>query len=93
MKAVVYTRYGSPDVLDLKEVAHPVPGEDEILIQTRAAEATKADCELRSFKFAVNWFWLPLRIALGITKPKRIDASRPNKDWGLLSSVWKKGDD
>ncbi|MFT5709716.1 MAG: hypothetical protein ACI8QT_000403 [Halioglobus sp.] len=35
------------------------------------AEATKSDCEMRSFKFAVKWFWLPLRISLGIKKPKR----------------------
>jgi len=45
--------------------------DDEILIKVHAAEATKADCELRSFKFAVNWFWLPLRIAMGIKKPKK----------------------
>jgi NADPH:quinone reductase-like Zn-dependent oxidoreductase len=37
----------------------------------RAAEATKADVEMRSFRFAVKWFWLPLRIAFGITKPRR----------------------
>ena len=36
-----------------------------------AAEATKSDCEMRSFRFAVSWFWLPVRIALGIKKPRR----------------------
>jgi NADPH:quinone reductase-like Zn-dependent oxidoreductase len=36
-----------------------------------AAEVTKSDCEMRSFQFAVKWFWLPLRIAFGIFKPKR----------------------
>ena len=71
MKAIVYTKYGSADVLQLKEVEKPVPRDDEILIKVHAAEATKADCELRSFKFAVKWFWLPLRIAMGIKKPKR----------------------
>ena len=71
MKAVVYTKYGPADVLQLKEVEKPTPMDDEILIKVRAAEATKADCELRSFKFAVKWFWLPLRIAMGIKKPKR----------------------
>ncbi len=71
MKAIVYTKYGSADVLQLKEVDKPVPRDDEILIKVHAAEVTKADCELRSFKFAVNWFWLPLRIAMGIKKPKR----------------------
>ncbi len=71
MKAVVYKEYGSPHVLRLEEVEKPVPRKDEILIKVHAAEATKADCELRSFRFAVKWFWLPLRIALGITKPRR----------------------
>ncbi|MEM7029025.1 MAG: NAD(P)-dependent alcohol dehydrogenase [Chloroflexota bacterium] len=71
MKAVVYTTYGAPDVLQLKEVEKPTPKDNEILIKVKAAEATKSDCELRSFNFPVKWFWLPLRIAMGITKPRR----------------------
>ena len=71
MKAIVYTKYGAPDVLQVKEVAKPNPKDDEVLIRIHAAEATKADCELRSFTFPVKWFWLPLRIMMGITKPKR----------------------
>lgn len=71
MKAIVYTKYGPPDVLQVKEVEKPVPGDDEVLIKVRAAEITKADCEMRSFNFQVKWFWLPLRIALGVVKPKR----------------------
>ena len=71
MRAVCYQHYGPPEVLQLKEVARPVPKDDEILIRVRAAEATKADVEMRSFRFAVKWFWLPLRIAFGIRKPRR----------------------
>jgi NADPH:quinone reductase-like Zn-dependent oxidoreductase len=71
MKAVVYKKYGSPDVLQLKEVEKPIPRDDEVLIRVYAAEATKADCELRSFNFPVKWFWLPLRIAMGLIKPKK----------------------
>ncbi len=71
MKAVVYTKYGSPDVLQLKEVDKPIPKNDEVLIKVYAAEATKTDCELRSFNFQVKWFWLPLRIAMGLIKPKK----------------------
>lgn len=71
MKAIVYTKYGPPDVLHLKEIEKPIPKENEVLIHVHAAEATKSDCELRSFNFAVKWFWLPLRIIMGITKPKR----------------------
>ncbi len=71
MKAITYSRYGQPDVLTISELPKPVPGDNEVLIRVRAAEATKADCEMRSFTFAVKWFWLPLRIALGVTKPRR----------------------
>ena len=71
MKAITYENYGPPDVLKLKELDKPVPKDDEILIRVQAAEATKADVEMRSFKFAVKWFWLPLRIAFGVRKPKR----------------------
>lgn len=71
MKAIVYSRFGPPTVLALAEVPAPVPSEDEVLIRVRAVEATKSDCEMRSFHFAVKWFWLPLRLALGVTKPRR----------------------
>jgi len=71
MRAIVYTQYGSPDVLRLEEVEKPVPCDEEVLIKVHAAEATKSDCEMRSFQFAVKWFWLPLRITMGIRKPKR----------------------
>ena len=71
MKAITYANYGSPEVLQLKEVEKPIPKDDEVLIRVHAAEATKADVEMRSFRFAVKWFWLPLRIAFGIRKPKR----------------------
>ena len=70
MRAIVYTKYGGPDVLQVREIDKPVPGDDELLIRIYAAEATKADCEMRSFKFAVKWFWLPLRVAAGLFRPK-----------------------
>lgn len=71
MKAITYSAYGPPDVLSVQEVPKPVPKDDEVLIRVRAAEATKSDCEMRSFSYAVKWFWLPLRIALGVRKPRR----------------------
>jgi len=71
MKAIVYTEYGAPDVLQIKEIKKPEPDDDQILIRIHAVEATKADCEIRSFNFAVKWFWLPMRIAMGVTKPKK----------------------
>ncbi|MDH3535146.1 MAG: NAD(P)-dependent alcohol dehydrogenase [Gammaproteobacteria bacterium] len=71
MRAIVYKEYGAPRVLHVEAVETPRPQPDEVLIRIHAVEATKADCELRSFKFAVKWFWLPLRIAMGITRPKK----------------------
>lgn len=71
MKAIAFFRYGPPEVLQVKEIAKPSPKEDEILIRVHAAEVTKADCELRGFRFAVKWFWLPLRLAMGIRRPRR----------------------
>ena len=71
MKAITYSRYGPPEVLELAEVEKPRPGKKDILIRVRAAEATKSDCELRSFRFSVHWFSLPLRLAVGVFRPRR----------------------
>ncbi|MDF1701160.1 MAG: NAD(P)-dependent alcohol dehydrogenase [Planctomycetota bacterium] len=71
MKAIVYAEYGPPDVLRVTEVDRPTPAKGEVLIRVHAAEATKADCELRSFRFPVKWFWLPLRLAVGLRRPRR----------------------
>lgn len=71
MKAIIYTQYGGPEVLRLAEVDKPSPKADELLVRVRAVEITKADCELRSFRFPVKWFWLPLRLALGVTRPRK----------------------
>lgn len=71
MKAIVWTKYGSPDVLQLKEVERPVPKDDEVLIRIYAATVTAGDCELRSLKMPV-WLRLPLRVYAGFTRPKRI---------------------
>ena len=46
MKAIVYTKYGSPDVLQLKEVEKPAPKEDEVLVKIYAASANAADWHL-----------------------------------------------
>ncbi|XOV80969.1 MAG: NAD(P)-dependent alcohol dehydrogenase [Aestuariibacter sp.] len=71
MKAIVYKKYGSPAVLHIDEIDKPTPSSNEALINVLASEVTKADCEMRSFRFPVKWFWLPLRVVLGLTKPKR----------------------
>ncbi|MDN5202703.1 NAD(P)-dependent alcohol dehydrogenase [Fulvivirgaceae bacterium BMA10] len=70
MKAIVYYKYGSPDVLELTELEKPIPNDNEVLIRTKATTATSGDCEIRSFTFPIL-FWLPLRIMFGIIKPKK----------------------
>ena len=77
MKAIVYTEYGSPDVLDLKEIAKPAPKDNEVLIRNYATTVNFGDLMARNFK-AISpskfnmplFFWLPARLALGFTKPR-----------------------
>ena len=71
LKAITYQNYGPPSVLTVTEVEKPVAKDNAVLIKVGAAEATKTDCELRSFKFSVKWFWLPLRILSGIRRPRK----------------------
>ena len=71
MRAIVYRKYGPPEVLQIEDVEMPAPRANEILVKVVAAEATKSDCELRSFNFAVRWFTIPLRVVLGVFRPKR----------------------
>ena len=70
MKAIVCTKYGSPDVLQLKQLDKPTPKDNEVLIRTYATTVTVGDCELRGFKFA-TWIWIPLRIMFGLLKPRK----------------------
>lgn len=71
MRAITYARYGGPEVLGVSEVDRPVPEADQILIRVQAAEACKSDCEMRGFEFGVKWFWIPLRLGLGVRRPRR----------------------
>ena len=70
MKAIVQRAYGAPDVLELKEIAKPSPKDDEILIKIHATTVTSGDARLRAFNIPAL-FWLPARIVMGITKPKK----------------------
>ena len=70
MRAVVYEKYGSPDVLELREVAKPTPKDNEILVKIYATTVSAGDCRARSFTVPPA-FWLPARISLGFRKPKK----------------------
>lgn len=71
MKAIVYTKYGPPDVLQLQEVQKPFPGDHEILIKNYATTVTSGDVRLRSFELPSRLFWLPARLFLGFRKPRK----------------------
>jgi NADPH:quinone reductase-like Zn-dependent oxidoreductase len=69
MKAIICTGYGPPEVLQLREVEKPVPGDNEVLIRVHATTVTSGDSRMRSFNVPLS-YWLPARIALGLRKPK-----------------------
>ena len=70
MKAIVCTKYGPPEVLQLVEVEKPVPKKNEVLIKIFATVVTASDCIVRGFNVPVA-LRLPMAIALGFTKPRR----------------------
>ncbi len=71
MKAIVWTGYGPPEVLQLKEVDKPTPKDDEVRVKVYATTVLIGDCELRSLKMPIL-YRLPMRIFLGFRKPKRV---------------------
>jgi NADPH:quinone reductase-like Zn-dependent oxidoreductase len=71
MKAMVWTRYGPPEVLQLREVEKPVPKDNEVLVKIRATTVMVGDCELRRFHFS-PFIAIPLRFLIGLRKPTRV---------------------
>lgn len=72
MKAIVYTHYGPPEVLQFTEIAKPAPRDNEVLIKVRATTVTIGDTIMRSFNLPVSgWQKLMARFFLGIRHPKR----------------------
>ncbi|HEX6664473.1 MAG TPA: NAD(P)-dependent alcohol dehydrogenase [Gaiellaceae bacterium] len=65
MRAVVYDRYGPPEVLHLEEVERPVPADDEVLVRVHATTVNRTDCGWRSARpFFIRYF-------IGLRRPKR----------------------
>lgn len=65
MKAVIYTKYGSPDVLQIKEVGKPIPKDNEVLIKVIATTVNRTDCGFR------NPEYLAVRLVGGLFRPKK----------------------
>lgn len=69
MKAILASKFGGPEVLQLMEVERPTPKDKEILVKVRATTISAGDIRMRSLNVPPA-FWLPARITLGFTKPK-----------------------
>ena len=70
MKTTIYEKYGAPEVLHLSEQEKPVPKDNETLVRIYATTVAAGDIRMRGFKVPAS-FWLPARLALGLTGPKR----------------------
>ncbi|MDM5221337.1 NAD(P)-dependent alcohol dehydrogenase [Peribacillus sp. NJ11] len=95
MKAMICTKYGSPDVLELKEVAKPTPKDKEVLVKVHAATVASGDIRVRSFK-SPFLLWLPMRIFLGLRKPRKpilgVELAGEIEETGKNVKKFKKGD-
>ncbi|MBK6366107.1 MAG: NAD(P)-dependent alcohol dehydrogenase [Polaromonas sp.] len=70
MKAAICTQYGSPDVLQLKNVEKPIPKRDEVLIKVYVATVTSGDCRVRALNVPLGFNFI-MRSVLGFSKPRQ----------------------
>jgi len=70
MKAIVHTKYGSPDELQLMEVEKPVPKDNEVLIKIHATTVTTTDCNVRNLTFVPESFRFMAKLMFGFKKPR-----------------------
>jgi NADPH:quinone reductase-like Zn-dependent oxidoreductase len=71
MKAILHTKFGPPDELQLKEIEKPVPKDNEVLIKIHATTVTSTDCNVRNFTFVPKVFQIPARLFMfGVFRPR-----------------------
>jgi NADPH:quinone reductase-like Zn-dependent oxidoreductase len=96
MKAILCTKYGPPSVLQLTEVEKPVPKDNEVLVRVIATTVAAVDCEMRRFNKFPLWMWLPGRMIVGITGPRKKilghELSGEIEAVGKDVTLYKKGD-
>jgi NADPH:quinone reductase-like Zn-dependent oxidoreductase len=95
MKAIVCTKYGPPEVLQLAHLEKPVPKDNEVLIRVYAASVTVSDCLVRSGKVDIL-LWIPMRIFVGFRRPRHpvlgLELSGEIEATGRDVKRFKKGD-
>lgn len=96
MKAVVYEKYGPPEVLKFKNVEKPMPKENEVLVKIHATTVHRGDVRMRKFDVP-RALWIPSRLYLGILKPRRkilgMEISGVIEEVGKNVKLFKKGDE
>ena len=96
MKAIVCTQYGSPEVLQLKDVTKPVPKENEVLIRIEATTANAADARIRGAVFP-SIFNFPVKLVMGFNGPRNnilgVELSGVVESIGNIVTNYKVGDE
>lgn len=70
MKAILYQQYGPPDVLQMADIAKPIPKPNEILIKTYATTVTSGDWRVRSLTVPAGFGWIT-RLVFGVSRPRQ----------------------
>jgi len=95
MKAIICTKYGSPDVLELREMPKPIPKDNEILVRIHATTVNSGDCRVRGLNGA--WVYqILIRLFMGIKRPRKsvlgVELAGEVEAVGSKVSRYKKGD-